>query len=164
MGTDDPGTEQPRPRAPDERSEPRLAGAGRVVAPVRRAARRLRARTGTVLAAVVHAVRAAVRYYLEGGRRDASAQPLATRPGAFGRSIATREHSDGQAGQSSPQLAETGGRSRPRQLPGPAGQRRRLPAGDGRLQVERTPERLTLSDPDDEEAYLSSTLWVDVEE
>ncbi len=62
------------------------------------------------------------------------------------------------------QLAETGGGPEPRQLPGPGERRRRLPAGDGRLQVEQTPERMTLSDPDDEDAYLSSTLWVDVEE
>ena len=41
---------------------------------------------------------------------------------------------------------------------------RELPAGDGVLEVERTPDRLILSDPAAEDAYLASTTWVEVEE
>lgn len=164
MGTDDPATEQRRPRAPDDRPEPRLVGVRRAVAAVRRATDSLRTRTVAVLTTFVEAVRAAIRYYLRGGARDDRTQPLATHRGTLGRSLDTTEQPGGNGGRSRPQLAEAAGRTRQRQLPGPAGQRRRLPAGDDRLRVERTPERLTLSDPDEDEAYLSSTVWVDVEE
>ena len=49
-------------------------------------------------------------------------------------------------------------------LPPTSGSARELPAGDGVLEVERTPDRLILSDPAAEDAYLASTTWVDVEE
>lgn len=88
---------------------------------------------------------------------------LATRPGSDRTGLETWEDRTDQGHQSPPQLAEAGQGATSRQLPGPASTRR-LPAGDGRLRVEQTPERLTLSDPDEEEAYLSSTVWVDVEE
>lgn len=50
-----------------------------------------------------------------------------------------------------------------RSLPTTPEPRRGLPAGDGPLDVERTADGLTISDPALEEAYLSSTHWVDVE-
>jgi hypothetical protein len=49
-------------------------------------------------------------------------------------------------------------------LPGPSEPRRELPAGDGLLDVERTPSRLIISDPAADDAYLASTYWVEIEE
>lgn len=56
-----------------------------------------------------------------------------------------------------------GGASSQRSLPAARWDRRRLPSGDGGLHVEHDTDRLVISDPAREEAYLASTVWVDVE-
>jgi len=60
--------------------------------------------------------------------------------------------------------SDDGQSSARRSLPSGRGTRRGLPASRAALQVERTADRLTISDPAADEAFLSSTHWVDVEE
>lgn len=168
MGTDDSASDQSHPRPSDPRPsdgptaflQVRLR---RGVGGVWRAAGRLWRRTALALVAVITAVQAALSRLRGERSRDREPPVLATRPDGPVRTVLTADRHD-RPSDHGHQLAETDGGARPRQLPGPTQTRRRLPAGEGRLQVDQTPERLTLSDPDDDEAYLSSTVWVDVEE
>jgi len=60
--------------------------------------------------------------------------------------------------------SDGGSASARRPLPSGRGTRRGLPASRAALRVERTADRLTISDPAADEAFLSSTHWVAVEE
>lgn len=170
MGTDDPAIEQRRPRAGDGLDAERFVRLRGVLRAARALGDRWRSRFLGIVSALVSSLRAAGLYYLRGGGSSGEDRALARRPVTEVRTLtSSQDHGPHRPAESPP--SPTGpvrdgpsDRGQTERRPGPAERRRQLPSGDGRLQVERTAERLTLSDPDAEEAYLSSTVWVDIEE
>jgi|GEM_PF-5721558 len=151
------GSAAERPPSADDDSQSDWTDAAR------RAWRRLlvfvahwRLRTRSVCRLVAGSIRSGVQYYLRGGGgRSASGpgrsrDPLLPAIADFDALPVARDEADVESG--------------PRSLPSSRDTRRGLPAGRGTLEVERTRDRLTISDPATEEAYLSSTVWVEVEE
>lgn len=164
MGTDNSAAGQRRPRAPDDSDTDGQTGLRHLARHARAFGARLWRRVAVLYAVFVHACRRAVRAYLSGRGRT---EPRQTLPSHADEQVyrlgPTRRPTD-QAADVALSLSDESGDVSSRELPRPDSQARRLPTGDGRLQVERTPDRLTLSDPDDDDAYLSSTVWVEVEE
>lgn len=114
----------------------------------------------SALSLLVAAVRRAGRYVLRGDstrrRRAAGADALLPALSRYESLPVLRtaeretQNSDGGPGE--------------RPLPTGRGHNRALPTGRGALEVDRDADRLTISDPAAEEAFLSSTVWVEVEE
>lgn len=160
----DESADQRRHRSQDAPTRERLAGLRRWTTRVRALGGRWWTALGALLSLLAHSVRQAGRYYRRGGGRERPTYSLRTLPNARAQGLESREAPSAPAEESAPKLAETATGTSARQLPDPDADRRRLPAGDGRLQVECTAERMILSDPDEEDAYLVSSVWVDVEE
>lgn len=160
----DESADQRRHRSQDAPTGERLAGLRRWTARVRTLGGRWWTSLGAVLSLLVHSVRQAGRYYRRGDGQERPARSLRTLPKAGSHAFESPQPRSTPADETPPQLAETATGSSARQLPDPNADRRRLPAGDGRLQVECTAERMILSDPDEDDAFLESTVWVDVEE
>lgn len=116
----------------------------------------LRARFGDLLGRSLATVRD--RLGDPGGRTDV--RPRARGPRPAGRAGPQFDDGDREAADD---------RSRADRVVVPRGVRRAdrgqpaLPAGDRNLSVDRADGRLTLRDPDREGAYVSSTVWEDVE-
>lgn len=121
-----------------------------------------RLRVAVGLGLVGHALRRAWRYARQRGRGDEVIARVGTTDGhllptAYDVTLPVEETGQVDGGET------VEGASGPRYLPAARGDRRRLPSGDGGLDVERDTDRLVISDPAREEAYLASTVWVDVE-
>lgn len=152
-----------RPRTTDASEEGQKAASKRLFAAVKTLGARWWQRLGGLASTVGRSVRHAGRFSLRRHDQTASDRPRSTHPYSESRRVDSPPLSVGTGGATATTLAEAEFDTATHSLRNSTGGKRRLTNENGRLQVERTPERLILYDPESEEAYLASTEWADVE-